>query len=100
MIIYYYICKINQYIRYNLFEFMYKYKTMNNNLQHEISGLENYLKINLSWEDYENLHVKLGLSKKMLTLLLRDPKKLPCEVLMDLAAIAGKPINEFSDFLK
>ena len=72
---------------------------MENNSQQEILCLEDFLKKYLSWEDFENLHQKLGLSRKMLTLLLRQPRKIPFEVLMQLSTIAAKPINEFTDFL-
>jgi len=63
------------------------------------SGLEFFLRSHLTSIDYEALPIKLNMSKRMFTFILRDPQKLTLSQLVTLADIMGKSLDDLKQFI-
>ena len=60
----------------------------------------NLLKSKMSFNEFENLNEILGISKKMLTILLREPKKMKATCLFKILELANLNIDEIKEYLK
>lgn len=69
-----------------------KIKIMKTNL--ETKGFSKFLFQNLNAAIWANLHQKLNISRRMLTMLLRNPKRFTADQITTLAELSGVPTNE------
>jgi len=58
-----------------------------------------FLSENLTAETYFSLFKELNISKRMLTILLRTPKRLSFEQLRKISELTAKPIDDFKKFI-
>ena len=73
---------------------------MKKNLNEEEKCLENLLKNSLPVFAYNSLAWNLGISKKMLTLLLRKPGNFKLYHLIKMMDLTGKTFQDFKQFIK
>jgi hypothetical protein len=62
-------------------------------------SFETFLKSSLTVIEYEQIPISLGLSKKMFTIILREPGKLGLTQIKRLSEIIKKPIESITDFI-
>lgn len=74
-------------------------KDMNKRSDNEETGLEAFLKDALTYNDFKSIHTRLGISKKMCTAILRDPKKLDIIHLMKLSQMTHQPLECITKFI-
>lgn len=72
---------------------------MNKTVNNEGTNLETFLKDVLTYNDFESIHTRLGISKKMLTVILKDPKKLDVSLLIKLSQLIHQPIESITQFI-
>jgi len=65
----------------------------------EIS-FEDFLKNSLTVTDFENVHLRLRISKKMFTIILREPSKIKTQQLIILSRLTQKPLDSFVPFIE
>lgn len=54
----------------------------------------NYLRKNMNAEAFANLHISLGITRRMLTMLIRNPKRFSISQFTTIAEIVGKDYIE------
>ncbi len=60
----------------------------------ETKGFSKILIQNMNAENWASLPQKLNISKRMLTMLLRNPKRFTADQIKTLAELSGVPTNE------
>lgn len=58
-----------------------------------------FLTENLTVETYFTLYKELCISKRMLTVLLRNPKRLTFQQLSKISELTSRPIDDFKKFI-
>ena len=71
----------------------------NNYCVRENTSFELFLKNSITAIEFEQLSETLGVSKRMLTILFREPNKLSIQQLIRLSKLMGKSMDEFKPFL-
>ena len=70
-----------------------------NDLKQTTKTLDDFLKESLSASDYLNLNEKLNVSKKMLTMIKEDPKKITVPQLVGLANITNTSVDHILSYI-
>lgn len=73
---------------------------MNKKVNNETLSLRNYLEESLSYKDYISIPKHLGISKKMFTMILNEPRKLETIHLIRLSELTNQPIETFTKFIE
>lgn len=63
-------------------------------------GFINLLKSKMAFTEFENLNISLGISKKMCTVLLRDPGKINTSCLLKIMELANLNFEDIKQYLK
>lgn len=72
---------------------------MNKTKKNSKASFETFLKGTLSYSDFDALHTKLGVSKKMCTILLREPNKLHLKQILKLSELTKEPVEKLSEYI-
>lgn len=72
---------------------------MKNTANNKAINFDNFLVSTLTKGIYDSLHIKLGISKKMLTVLKREPKRLNAMYIQIIMELTGKSFDELKPFI-